>query len=452
MNRTVIKNATIVTMDPNRRVLTEHVLVIEGDRIQLLAPAEDFAAVANDEIIDASERFVLPGFVNTHVHTVQQLGRGLADDVDLMTLLHKRIFPYESNVEEDDSYVSTLLFGLEQIANGTTTFADAGIQHPAPTVRAVEELGLRAALCLSITDDGEGLPEGWKLPAGECIAIQEQAFDEHHGAADGRLRWWFGLRTLFNNSDDLLRLTAERSRSLETGIHMHVAQSQGEVAYCQNTRGTTVIRHFGDVGLLGPNFLGAHCIYIDEEEQDLLAEFEVKVSHNPGAGLKIMGIPRIVALLEKGVRVGLATDSGASNNRNSMVDEMWLTTILQKGSHGDPSVTPAQQVLEMATIHAAECLGWEDEVGSLEPGKKADLCVIDPWTNNMQPMHDPISNMVFCMKTENVESTMCNGRWLMRDRKFPHLDEQEILREASSRAAAIRERGHIELPARFPWS
>ena len=450
MPRTIIRNATIVTMDPERRVLVGHDLVVEGDRIAALAPASQTRVEAGDDAIDGRGRLVLPGFVNTHVHTVQQLGRGLADDVDLMTLLHGRVFPYESNVGPEDSYASTLLFGLEQIQNGTTTFADAGIQHVEPTVRAVTELGIRGALCLSITDDGDGLPAGWKLPTDECLAIQEEAFGTVNGAADGRLRWWLGLRTLFNNSDRLLEGTAALAERLDTRAHMHVAQSPGEVGYCRATRGTTVARHLDRMGLLSERLLAVHGLYLEEEELDLLAERRVSVSHSPGAGLKIMGLPKIVGMLDRGITVGLATDSGASNNRNSMPDEMWLATLLQKGAHANPSALTAQQVLAMATIDAARALGWDAEIGSLEVGKKADLCVIDPWTANMQPLHDPIAALVFCMKSENITHTMCDGVWLMRDRQLTRLNATEVLREASARALAIGQRAGIALPPRFP--
>lgn len=450
MPRIVIRNATIVTMNPGRDVLRDHVLVVAGDRIEALAPDESFTPAASDEVLDARGRYVLPGFVNTHAHTAQQLGRGLVDDVDLMTLLHDRVFPYESSMRPEDSHVSTLLFGVEQIANGTTTFADAGIQHAATTVAGIAELGLRAAFCYSVTDTGEGLPQGWRRPPADAVAIQREAHQRYHGAADGRIRWWFGLRTLFNNSDELVELTADAARDAGTHVHMHMAQSPGEVAYCQRERGATPIRLLAKLGLLGPNLLAVHCLYADDDEIDLMAEHGVKLSHNPAAGLKIMGVPRVMPFRERGVLTALGTDSGASNNRNSMPDEMWLATLLAKGAQGDPTVLTAQQVLEMATIDGARALGWDDEIGSLEVGKKADLCVIDPATANMQPQHDPIANLVFCLKTENIEHTMCDGRWLMRDRQIGQVDVPALLRAVGEHAERVRERSGIRLPARFP--
>lgn len=450
MPRTAIRNATLVTMNAGREVLRDHVLVVDGSRIAALVPAAGWVPEPGDDIVDARGRYVLPGFVNTHAHTVQQLGRGLVDDVDLTTLLYQRVFPYESSMRPEDSYVSTLLFGIEQIANGTTTFADAGIQHEEPTVRGIVELGIRAALCRSVTDAGEGLPDGWKLPAEECLARQEEAHQRHHGASGGRVRWWLGLRTLFNNSDEVVGLTADAARRLGTNVHMHLAQSPGEVRYCVDVRGASPVRLIGKLGLLGPNLLAVHCLYADEEEIDLMAGNGVKLSHNPAAGLKIMGVPRIMPFLDRGVVTAIGTDSGASNNRNSMPDEMWLTTLLQKGIEADPTVMTAQRVLEMATIDGACALGWEDEIGSLEVGKKADLCVIDPGTANLQPIHDPIANLVFCLKTENIEHTMCDGVWLMRDRRIGHIDVRSVLAAVREHAARVRDRSGIRLPERFP--
>ncbi len=451
MARIAIRNAIIVTMDPQRRVLVNHVLVVEGDRIAALTPIADWAPQPGDEIVDARGRYVLPGLVNSHVHTVQHLARGLSDDVDILTWLHQRIWPYESTLDEEDSYISTLLFGIEQIANGTTTVADAGVQHAGGAVRAVTELGIRASLCHSIMDEGDGLPPNWRLSAADCMALQEDEFRRYHGAADGRVQWWFGLRTLLNNSDDLITRTAEAARLRGTRVHMHVAEASEEIDYCKATRGTSTVRHLDRLGLLGPNLLAVHVVYVDPDEIELLARREVKVSHNPAAALRVMGLPKIVEMLAGGVTVGLGTDGAPSNCRNSMIDEMWLASLVQKGRLHDPAALPATRVLEMATIDSARCLGWESQVGSIEVGKKADLCVINPNTPNMQPVHDPISNMVFSMNATNVESTLCNGVWLMRDRKFTQLDVDAVLAEARERAAAVRKRAGIQLPERFHW-
>jgi 5-methylthioadenosine/S-adenosylhomocysteine deaminase len=438
-------------MDARRRVLPDHTVAVSGDRISEIAPARAFRSRPGDAVVSARGRYVLPGLVNTHVHTVQHLGRGLADDVDILTWLHRRIWPYESNLEPEDSYVSTLHCGLEQLANGVTTVSDAGIHHPEPTIRALRELGIRAALCYSTMDHGEGLPAPWRLTTEQCLERQHRAFERNHGALGGRIRWWYGLRTLFNNSDALIRGTASAARERGTGVHMHVAEAAEEIAYARATRGATTVRHLRRLGLLGPNLLAAHCVHVDDEEIGMFGDHGVKVSHNPAAALRVMGLARITEMDARGVTLSIATDGAPSNCRNSLVDEMYLAAVVQKGRTRDPSAMPATRVLEMVTIDAARSLGWDEEIGSLEKGKKADLCLINPRTAAMLPVHDPISNLVFSAKTENIESTMAGGKWVYFKHRFPHLDAVAILRASQKRADAVRRRAGIILPPRFNW-
>ncbi len=451
MKRTSLKNAPIITMDPDRRVLTNHVLIVEGDSIKEIVPSSKWAPSPEEDVIDLRGRYILPGLINSHVHVVQQLARGLSDDVDILTWLHDRIWPYESNLHPEDSYINTLMTGVEQIRNGVTTMCDAGMHHPEATVRGISELGMRSQLCYSIMDCGDGLPEAWQLTPDQCISIQEAAHQRFNGAAEGRVQWFLGLRTLMNNSDELVEKTVASAEKLDTWVHMHVAEGPAEHEIITASRGTTTVRHLHRLGLLGPRFLAVHCQGLDEEEMDLFVENDVKVSHNPAAALRVMGLSPIVEMVDKGITVSIATDGAPSNCRNSLIDEIFLAAVLQKGRKQDSRVMPAEKILEMITIDAARCVGLEKEIGSIETGKMADLCVINPLSPEMQPMHDPISNMVFSMKPHNIESTMCNGVWLMRDRNLTQIDLDALLEEAARRAAEIRERAGIKLPKRFNW-
>ncbi|KAI9400970.1 hypothetical protein POPTR_001G060300v4 [Populus trichocarpa] len=223
---TIIHNAMIVTMDPESRVFKNGGIVIEQDKIKAIGQSSDilsqFSSVAHHlQIIDLHSHILLPGFINTHVHTSQQLARGIADDVDLMTWLHHRIWPYESNMTEDDSYLSTLLCGIELIHSGVTCFAEAGGQYVSGMARAVEKLGLRACLTESIMDTGEGLPTSWAMrTTDDCIQSQMELYEKHHNTADGRIRVWFGIRQIMNSTDRLLLETRNTAQELKTGIHM----------------------------------------------------------------------------------------------------------------------------------------------------------------------------------------------------------------------------------------
>ncbi|KAH9329434.1 hypothetical protein KI387_001542, partial [Taxus chinensis] len=371
-------------------------------------------------------------FINTHVHSSQQLARGIADDVDLMTWLHNRIWPYESQMTEDDSYVSTLLCGVELIHSGVTCFAEAGGQHVAGMARAIECLGIRGCLAQSTMDAGQGLPASWaNQTAQSCIQIQEELYKNLHNTADGRVRVWFGLRQIMNATDDLLLLTKEFADKLNTGIHMHVAEIPYENEYVASTHAVDqgTVTYLENIGFLGENLLAAHSVWINNAEVELLSKAGVKVSHCPAAAMRMLGFAPIKEMLDAGICVSLGTDGAPSNNRMSIVDEMYLASLINKGREvynkgsTDPTALPAETILKMATINGAKSVLWDTEIGSLEVGKKADLVVINSCSWTTIPLHDPISSLVYCMRSENVDSLMCNGRWIMRNRKILTVNE-----------------------------
>ena len=391
----------------------------------------------------------MPGLINTHVHLSQQLGRGLGDDVDLLTWLHERTWPYESSMNEEDSYVSSLLCGIEQIRSGVTCFAEPGGQFVNGMGRAVTELGIRGMLARSTMDMGEGLPAVWQENTDQALEIQIANYEKWHGKADNRIQVWFGLRTIFNNSDELIIRTKELADKYKVGVHMHVAEIKEEVEFAQATRGATTVTHLRNLGVLDSNFLAVHTVWLTDDEIQMFADHDVKVSHNPAAAMRVLGFAKVPEMMDAGVCVTIGTDGAPSNNRMTLVDEMWLTSLIHKGRLLDPTVMPAEDILAMVTCDGARALMQENEIGSLEPGKKADLVVVNANTATMMPMHDPVANMVTSMRTENIESVMADGKWLMRDKEILVVNEQDILTEAKKRADAIRERAGIHLPNRF---
>ena len=452
MARTLLHNAGIVTMDAERRQYMNGAILIEDDRIVQIGPSDDMllalAAEPDLQRIDMRDRWILPGLINTHVHLSQQLGRGLGDDVDLLTWLHERTWPYESNMNEEDSYVSSLLCGIEQIRSGVTCFAEPGGQVVNGMGRAVTELGLRGILARSTMDMGEGLPVVWQENTDEALDIQIANYEKWHGKADNRIQVWFGLRTIFNNSDELIVRTKELADKYKVGVHMHVAEIKEEVEFAQATRGATTVTHLRNLGVLDKNFLAVHTVWLTDDEVQIFADHDVKVSHNPAAAMRVLGFAKVPEMMDAGVCVTIGTDGAPSNNRMTLVDEMWLTSLIHKGRLLDPTVMPAENILAMVTCDGARALMQED-IGSLEVGKKADLVVVNPNSATMLPIHDPIANMVTSMRTENIESVMVDGRWLMRDKEILVVNEEEILTEAKKRAEGIRERAGIKLPNRF---
>ncbi|MBC2723590.1 MAG: amidohydrolase [Desulfosporosinus sp.] len=450
MTKTLIKNAYIVTMGKELHVYQNGSVLIEDDLIKEIGYIDESQLSNLDEVIDAQGKIVMPGLINSHVHTSQHLGRGIGDDVPLLTWLHERTFPYESSLTEEDSYISSLLCILEQIRSGVTTFAEPGGQHVDGMAKAVTESGIRGILAKSTMDSGDGLPKVWQKTTNEELQSQVDSLEKWHGKADGRIRTWFGLRTIFNNSDELIVRTKELADRYNVGVHMHVAEVEEEIKYAKETRGATTVDHLYNLGVLDKNFLAVHCVWMSDSEIDKFAEKEVKVSHNPAAAMRVLGFAKIPEMIDKGILVSIGTDGAPSNNRMTLIDEMWLTSLIHKGRLLDPSIMPANQVLKMVTRDAARTILWDDEIGSLETDKKADLIIINPDSAAMLPLNDPIANLVTSMHSSNVESVMCNGKWVMKDRIIVTIDEQQIIIEAKKRAKEIMKRANIIIPDRFP--
>ncbi|XP_061991767.1 uncharacterized protein LOC133709856 isoform X1 [Rosa rugosa] len=458
---TILHNAVIVTVDPDGRVFRNGAVVIEHDSIRAVGQSSailhQFSAQAH-QLLDLNGQIILPGFINTHVHTSQQLARGIADDVDLMTWLHERIWPYESNMTEEDSYISTLLCGIELIHSGVTCFAEAGGQHVSGMARAVELLGIRACLAESIMDSGDGLPTTWAARStDDCIQSQKELYKKHHNTGDGRIRVWLGIRQIMNATDGLLLATRDIAKELKTGIHMHVAEIAYENQFVTDTRKVNhgTVTHLEQIDFLHNNLLAAHTVWVNDSEIDCLSRAEVKVSHCPAAAMRMLGFAPIREMIGAGICVSLGTDGAPSNNRMSLVDEMYLASLINKGrevhTNGttDPTALPSETVLKMATLNGAKSVLWHNEIGSLEVGKKADLVVINPSTWTMIPLHDCISSLVYSMRTENIVSVMCNGKWIMQDKKILNVDEEHVISMAKQASAEIVKRAGIKIPDRM---
>ncbi|KAJ3671830.1 hypothetical protein LUZ60_007909 [Juncus effusus] len=458
----VLYNAMVVTMDSECRVIKEGAIAVSGDRIAAVGPTSEVLSNfshSEHESIDLNGRILLPGFVNTHVHTSQQLGRGIADDVDLMTWLHERIWPYESHMTYEDSYLSTLLCGIEMVRSGVTCFAEAGGQHVPAMAGAVEVLGLRGCLTQSVMDSGDGLPPNWRFSTDQCIQSQKELYEKYNDTAEGRIRIWFGLRQIMNATDELLLKTRDIAQELKTGIHMHIAEIPYENELVKKQKGVDhgTVTYLEKIGLIKSNLLAAHSVWLNQAEIGYFAKGGVKVSHCPASAMRLLGFAPIKEYLEAGVCVSLGTDGAPSNNRMSIVDEMYLTSLINKGRETfitgttNPTAVPAETVLKMATIDGARSVLWDDQIGSLEPGKKADMIVVNPFTWTMVPLHDCISNLVYCMRSENIESVLCNGKWIMKDRKIVNINEEEIIQKAMIEGSKLISRAGIKLPNRMKF-
>lgn len=451
MSQILIKNGYVISMNKNREIFKNGSILIENDKIKAVGKVEPSLINSDVEVYEAQGKIILPGLVNTHVHLSQQLGRGVADDVVLLTWLRERVWPYESSFDYEDSLVSSTACCVELIKTGVTTFLEAGGQYVDAMAEAVEKCGLRACLSKSTMDEGEGLPKAWEKTTQEELDFQEELFKKYNNTADGRIKIWFGLRTIFNNSDELIKGTKVLADKYNAGIHMHVLEVKEEMDYTRATRGETTVEHLNRLGALGPNLVAAHTVWLTEREIDLFRLYDVKVSHNPGAAMKVvLGFAKIPEMLEKGIAVSIGTDGAPSNNRMDMMRDMYLTSLIHKGRTLNPKTVSAEQVLEMATINGARCALMEKEIGSLEVGKKADLIVLNPDTIHSLPVIDPVANIVYAMSSENIESNMCNGKWLMKNREILFLDEKELLEKVKIQNKKVMDKAGIVIPDRFP--
>lgn len=445
-----LKNGYILTMNDKNEVYESGGLLVENDCIRAVGHVEEALVQPDAEIIDLQGKYILPGFVNTHVHTSQQISRGVGDDVDFITWLHERMWPFESNMTEEDSYISTLMCCLELIRSGVTSFAEPGGQFVSGMARAVKESGIRGKLAKSVMDCGEGLPKVWQRTMEEELSQQLEDFEAFHNTADGRVQVWFGLRTIYNNTDELIVRTKELADKHQVGVHMHVAEARSEVEYVKEKYGEPTVTHLHRLGVLDKNLLAVHTVWLTDEEVDLVKEYDVKVSHNPASAMRVLGFAKIPRMLKKKICVSIGTDGASSNNRMDMVDEMWLTSLIHKGWRLDSTVVPSEDILCMATKNGARALLDEQVYGSLEAGKKADLIIINPYGPSMMPVNDRIAALVTAMHSNNIESTMCDGKWVMKERRVLTIDEDAVIKEAQERSEAIYKRAGIVLPDRFP--
>ncbi len=428
----LIKDGYIITMDAQRRILERGSVAIGGDKITAVGKDVEERA---DTVIDARGKAVLPGLINAHTHLSMTLLRGVADDMPLMEWLEKKIWPIEKNLTAQDCYHGALLGCLEMIKSGTTCFADQYF-FMEDVARAVEEAGLRAMLSYGIIELGDPKRRESELRAGEKLV------KTCHGAAGGRIQTMFGPHASYTCSPECLMQVKELAKKYKVGIHTHISETQDEVDKIMKEYGKRPVEHLDSIGFLGPEVLAAHCIWLTEREIGIIQKQGVKPVHNPVSNMKTAsGVAPVPEMLAAGIPVSLGTDGAASNNSLDMFNEMKFAALLSKVHKLDPVAVPAQVALEMATINGAIALGLQDSIGSLEAGKKADIVLVDLQKPHFKPLHSVISHLVYSAVGSDVDTTIVDGKVLMRGRKVLTLDEDKVLMEAQKSSDDFLARG-----------
>lgn len=421
-----IRNTQILSM--TGAALQNGDILIENDKIAAIG-AVDAQMAEGAQIIDGSRTIAMPGLVNTHTHAAMTLLRSYADDMELMPWLNEKIWPAEAKFVNESIYWGSSLAVLEMIQSGTTTFADM-YDSMHEVARVVDEAGVRANLSrgLLVFSDSEG----------KNIQKNVRLYENFHNRADGRLKVWFAPHAPYTCPPAYLEKIVQAAADCHTGIHVHLAETQDELQQIREAYDKTPTEYLRDLGVFELPTLAAHGVYLNDGDIAILKEHQVSIAHNPSSNLKLAsGIANLPKYMQAGLNVALGTDGASSNNSLNMFKEMTVCSFAQKVNAMDPTVLPAETVLQMATINGARALHWDDEIGTLEVGKKADIILVDLDKPHFAPWNNSVSDLVYAAQGSDVKTTIVNGKVLMKDYEVLTMDTEKIMAEATRIARAV---------------
>ena len=458
----LVKNADyVVTVDRERRIIRDGAIAISGSKIVAVGKTEEVAPrYPHADVIDARGKLALPGIFDTHIHNAQQLGRGLADEaISGPERLFRRLWVVESHMDAGDALCAARLCQLEMIRAGTTCFADPGNYFAAETAQAVGESGMRGLIARTVFDMGQtsmgSLPKNFFEPTDVALARADEMVEAMNGRFDGRLKAWFSMRVPVACSDDLLRKLAALAEKRGVGVIGHACENRDETIASHLKYGMGDISRLEKLGLLRSNLLLLHMGWVDPKELMLVQKRDVKVSLSPGAtfhhAMGNISHGKTPEMLELGVTVSLGSDSAMSGN---FLDAIRQTFLVVGGFHEarlDPKILRPEVALEMITINGARSMLWDDELGSLEVGKKADISILDTQRPEWQPIHNPIANLVYCAHGGCADTVIVDGKIIMRGGKVLTLNETDLYAEARDRAASLVKRAGLEHVAASIW-
>jgi 5-methylthioadenosine/S-adenosylhomocysteine deaminase len=437
----LITGGTLLTMNREDSVVAGDLYIEDGH----IRSVGEQASGEADVVIDARGCAVLPGFVQTHVHLCQTLFRGAADDLPLIDWLKKRVWPMEAAHTPQSMRASARLSIAEMIKGGTTcALTMETVNHTAEALRAVEETGFRATIGKCMMDKGDDVPGELHEDTSASIRESLALIEEWHGRAGGRIRCCFAPRFAVSCTRELLTEVARLARERGVLVHTHASENVDEIEMVERETGLRNCMYLDSLGLTGPDVALAHCVHLDDAEISMLKRTGTHVLHCPSSNLKLgSGIARISEMLEQGVSVSLGADGAPCNNRLDMLTEMRTAALLQKVSRGADAL-PARRVLRMATIDGARALGLDQEIGSLEAGKRADIAIINLTAAHTTPRsQDPVSTVVYAALASDVRTVIIDGQLVMRDRQLLTMNEQEVIEEAERESSLLSVRAGI---------
>ena len=394
-------------------------VLIEGNRIARIASG--ISAPAGAEVLDGTDKAIIPGFINTHTHASMTLFRGYGDDLPLMTWLEDYIWPVEAQMTAHDVYVGARLACLEMLRSGTTCFLDM-YMHPLETAKAVEEMGLRAHLSYTLFDQGNA-------ERAELDRKRSYEYFERFKEFSDRITFTLGPHAIYTVSGEQLQFCHQFAKEHNVKIHLHLSETKGEIDECVRLHGLTPVRYLDKLGILSEHLVLAHVVWIDDEEMDLLAKYNISVVHNPASNLKLASgyAFKYEEMKRRGIRIGIGTDGCSSSNNLDMVVAMKLASFLGKGWRFDSTACKADDIFASATSVGADILGIP--AGRVEEGALADVCLVDLNTPELVPLNNLTSNLVYATSGSScVDTVIIDGRILMRDKYVP--GQEAIIAEA----------------------
>ena len=454
----IVAHGYTVTMQPDRTIYSDGAVFIQGNRIIAVGKSADILAkYSAPNVIDASGMLVIPGLIDGHNHPNQYLSKGIGDDTDITTWVTKRIYPYEAQLTEEDAYIGALGNFIEMIKSGTTCFNDPGGFYPDMVASAARDVGIRGIINRSTRD----------LPPATDASIPENLFEDidtnlreaagvvqkWNGAEGGRIRAWFSLRSANSATEELARAIKKLADDAGVGVHVHAAVRLVENDMAVQRFGKRTLERLYDAGLFGPNLYLVHMGAANDREITWLQEHDVKVAHCPSASMfgayGVIWNRQIPQMMRRGLTVSLGTDSATAGRFLDLVRCMYLAACAHKDAYADPEVTNAHQALEMATIQGARACLWDDEIGSLEAGKLADIVLVDMSGIEWVPRCNPIRDFIYSASGASVDTVIINGQLIMRHRVLLPIDEERTKSEVARASKEIVRRAGIKMES--PW-
>jgi len=433
MGRLVIKNGMVLTLDEAGTYHETATVVVDNDRISAILPAgQDVDLGAADQVIDATDKIVMPGLIDLHYHTA--IGKGFNDHLPLWEYLDECWYPLVRALDPEAAYWAALASYTESVKSGATTVNDMYRQLNS-LAQAAEDIGIRAVLSNDVASPEHDL---------DSLQDNYDAFQANHGKANGRIQVRIGIEWLPLASPELLREARAMANDLKTGIHVHLNESKTEVDFCLEKFGKRPTELAYETGLLGPDTIAAHCVWLSDREIEMMAETGTHISHNPNSNAKLgNGIARVPEMLAAGINVGLGHDAVECNNSADMFEVMKYASLLQRASRIDASLMQAKDVLRMATNNGAKALGHE--TGQLSVGKKADIILVETNSAIFTPLlrDTPVhmtSHLVFASNGSVVDTSIIDGNVVMAGRKLTRVDENQIVREANAAFRRIKDK------------